>query len=93
MPDQETLQIQNEIIDYVEEHDIFYIADLWHYAENERAEDWFPVLRNKQFYCAMKTYLESSRRVAHREKRPVPPPQHRMNDELIILGRGLVGRK
>jgi len=93
MTDREKTLIANEMLDYVEKNDIFYIADLWYYAENERSEDWFPVLRDKNIYRFMKCYLESYRRTAYRDKKVVPPPKHKMGDELIILGRGLVGRK
>jgi len=86
MTDEEKLiqKIQLEIFDYIKNNDIYYIADLWYYAEHERQEDWFPVLRKRNFYRAMKIYFESLRRVMRREKKKVPPPKHSIHDENII---------
>ena len=55
------LGIVVEMIDYVRAKKIRYISGLWVYAEKERADDWFVVLRKKKYYRAMKLYINSRR--------------------------------
>lgn len=74
--DKEMLSIQSEMMDYIKNNDIYYIADLWDYAEKEHGDDWFPVLRNRKTYSFMKIYFESKRRVARKAKKTVPPPKN-----------------
>ena len=81
--DKEKVDIFYEMIGYVEENDIYYIADLWEYTEKERPDDWFPVLHSRDTYRAMKLYLESNRREARGEKKTIPPPKNSLRD----LGR------
>ena len=57
MSDNERLVKTQEILDYIEKNNIYYIADLWCYAKDESADDWFPILSNKKTYSFMKFYL------------------------------------
>jgi len=77
--------IQREMLDYIKSHKIYYIADLWVYAEKERAYNWFVVLRNRKTYKFMKFYLSELRGATRRAKKKVPPPKHSWYDELVVI--------
>jgi len=74
------LRIEEEMFDYIETNNIYYIADLWEHAEQEHAADWFPILRKRNIYRALKLYLESKRRVARSKKIYIPPPKNSIKD-------------
>ena len=68
--------IADEMEDYIQDNDIYYICDLWHQAETKRSEDWFPVLRNRKMYYHFKVLLESRRRIQRSKGLKVPPPKY-----------------
>ena len=55
------MEIMREMTCYVRNEKIRYISGLWVYAEKERADDWFVVLRKKKYYRVMKLYINSCR--------------------------------
>jgi len=89
--DKEKSAVQKEMFDYIRDNEIYYIADLWNYAEKERADDWFPVLRSRQTYKSMKILLESRRRVARKDKKVVPPPKNSWHKDISEEGENING--
>jgi len=55
------LEIVAEMAEYVRDKKIRYISGLWVYAEKERADDWFVVLRKKKYYRVLKLLINSRR--------------------------------
>ena len=78
MTDDEKLifDLQAEMLDYITNNDIYYIADLWDYAENERYDDWLPILRKRKVYRFFKVYFYELRGAMRRTKKTVPPPKN-----------------
>lgn len=65
-----------EIMDYIKSNEICYVCDLWHYAENERPDDWFPFICQRKKYSFFKTYFYELRGCMKRKKEKIPPPKH-----------------
>ena len=76
------LDIEIEMLDYIKDNEIYYIADFWDYAEKERADDWFPVLRSRETYKFMKFYFNELRGAARRAKKKVPPPKNSWHKDI-----------
>ena len=80
--DREISALRREIFRYVEDNDIYYIADLWDYAEKERADDWFPEFRKKKIYSFFKFYLKERRGAARRAKKIIPAPKNSWHKDM-----------
>ena len=76
----EELDTRLEMIGYIRENEVYYIADLWAFAEKERADDWFSALRNRKTYKFMKLYLSEFRASARRMKKTMPAPKNSWHD-------------
>jgi len=81
----EQYEIFQEILDYVSDNEVYYIADLWDYAEKEHPDDWFVELRkgrNGKIYKLLKIYLQSFREDMRRKGKKVPPPKNSWHKEV-----------
>ena len=76
MAGEERIHHVAEMLKYIDDNNIFYICDLWHYAETERSIDWFPILQQRKTYYCMKTILKEKRERQRRKRLKVPSPQH-----------------
>ncbi|MCL2357273.1 MAG: hypothetical protein FWC70_08985 [Defluviitaleaceae bacterium] len=79
--------IISQMMEWTEENAIFYIADLWAYAEKERENDWFVVLKNRNSYLIFREHFKEKRATARRKRIQVPPPANSWHDGFIIYGR------
>ena len=72
--DKDKYSIIGEMMDYINNNDMYYIVDLWDYAKKEHADDWLPILKNRQANTVLKLYLSSYRDSVRKDKGRVPPP-------------------